>query len=453
MASKTYKKNLYVKMALIALNALVVSAILVDKGPFLLWFLLLLLMLYQINNLVNYLQKGQEEISLFLKSLQFEDYDQTFPLHTQNPVIENLRAEFNAVLLRLKELKEEKDANYQYLKTIVQHAGMGIMTFRADGEVQIMNVEAKRLLNQQQIKNIKELNSFSPALVDCLQRLKTGGRELIKIPYNGSTLPVSIYVIELAMQNEHFKLVSLQNIQSELEEKEMEAWQNMIRILTHEIMNSVTPISSLASTVNDDILRYIQSEEESIYPAKEDLEDIHLAIKTIQRRSEGLIRFVSDFRNLTRIPNPRIKEVQASELISEVVLLLKKDFDENKIEICVNITPEDLEIDCDKELIGQVLINLLQNATHALSDTEDRERKIDITARIGSHGTAEVLISDNGTGIDEEAMSRIFIPFFTTKKQGSGIGLSLSKQIMRKHNGGISVKSEIDIGTEFTLRF
>jgi signal transduction histidine kinase len=316
-----------------------------------------------------------------------------------------------------------------------------------------MNVEAKRLLNKTQIKNIKELSSFSPPLVECLQRLKTGGRELIKIPYNGSTLPVSIYVIELAMQNEHFKLVSLQNIQSELEEKEMEAWQNMIRILTHEIMNSVTPISSLASTVNDDILRYIQNEEESVYPAKEDLEDIQLAIRTIQRRSEGLIRFVSDFRNLTRIPNPRIKEVKASELISEVVLLLKKDFDENQITIQVNIIPEDLVISLDKELIGQVLINLLQNATHALSDTEDRDREIEITALIGSQASPDIIIRDNGTGIDEEALGRIFIPFFTTKKQGSGIGLSLSKQIMRKHNGGISVKSEIDKGTEFTLRF
>ena len=229
----------------------------------------------------------------------------------------------------------------------------------------------------------------------------------------------------------------------------MEAWQNLIRVLTHEIMNSVTPLSSLAATVETNLVDNI---EDDVPIEKEELEDIYLAVQTIKRRSEGLIRFVTDFRNLTRIPEPKLQEIEVKKVLDHISLLLNHEMASKDIDFRLNIVPTGLMFNIDKELIDQVLINLLQNAIHALDEIES-DKMIILNAFINEYGRPTLTIRDNGVGIDEEALGKIFIPFFTTKKQGSGIGLSLSKQIMRKHGGAITVKSVMNEGTEFTLRF
>jgi signal transduction histidine kinase len=216
-------------------------------------------------------------------------------------------------------------------------------------------------------------------------------------------------------------------------------------------MNSVTPISSLAATVDGDLTNNIEENKDRYEIEKDDLDDIHRAIQTIQRRSEGLIRFVSDFRNLTRIPIPQLKEVKVKEIFQRVTTLLKHDFDLNNISLATSIKPTDLALKVDPELIEQVMINIVKNAVQALE--EEPQKNIKMTARRDDKNTVTIKIKDNGAGIDEEALSKIFIPFFTTKKNGSGIGLSLSKQIMRQHKGAIKVVSHIDEGTEFSLRF
>ena len=323
------------------------------------------------------------------------------------------------------------------------------MTFNKLGDIQIINSAAKKLIGVESISNIFELSKVSPKLVESLVKLKTGGSDLVEISVEGSRIQLSVYVIELVLRGEEFKLVSIQNIQSELEEKEMEAWQNLIRVLTHEIMNSITPISSLANTVEENLVDNI---EDDVPIEKDELEDIYLALQTIKRRSSGLIRFVSDFRNLTRIPEPKLQEIEVDKVMDHVKMLLRHDMDARNIKVSLNITPKSLKINIDKELIDQVLINILQNAMHALSENEG-EKHIIINAFLNEFDRPTITIRDNGSGIDEEALTKIFIPFFTTKKQGSGIGLSLTKQIMRKHRGAISVKSVINEGTEFTLRF
>jgi two-component system, NtrC family, nitrogen regulation sensor histidine kinase NtrY len=281
--------------------------------------------------------------------------------------------------------------------------------------------------------------------------LRTGGRSLITLEIGGDERQLSVYAIELTLGNENFKLISLQNIRSELEEKEMEAWQKLVRVLTHEIMNSVTPISSLANTVEGEIVSYLDKSNEKPDISKDDLEDIHLAVQTIQRRSDGLIRFVNDFRSLTHTPMPQFQMVSVRELFEHVSILMKHDLEINQIRFIVNVKPQNLALTVDPELIQQVLINLLKNAIQAL---EERENKIiELLAYQDEKNNTLFIVKDNGPGIDEEAQSKIFIPFFTTKKTGSGIGLSLSRQIMRQHNASISVKSKNDEGTEFILRF
>jgi C4-dicarboxylate-specific signal transduction histidine kinase len=245
-------------------------------------------------------------------------------------------------------------------------------------------------------------------------------------------------------------LVSLQNIQSELEEKEMEAWQNLVRVLTHEIMNSVTPISSLANTVEDELKLQLDQENGHTLTS-EDISDLHLAVQTIQKRSKGLIRFVQDFRNLTHIPKPKISAVSVKEMVEQIILLLHKEIEQSQVNVTISIDPEDMIINADKELIEQVLINLVKNAVQSFD--EHTNKLVEVSGLINDKNRPVIRVKDNGTGIYEEALLKIFIPFFTTKEHGSGIGLSLSRQIMRQHQGVLAVKTKMDEGTEFELRF
>ena len=450
MGFKNLRLIILVRVVLLVGSMLLLSYV-VFKAPnpvntvFLCLFIVL-----QVYLLVRLLDKTNREIAGFLSSIKYDDFTTAYPTKGQGASMDQLYTEFNNVIKKFREIRADKEANYHYFRTIVQHVGIGLITFNKLGEVQIINSAAKKLIGIDSISSIFELSKISPKLVESLVKLKTGGSDLIEFTREGSRVQLSIYVIELVLRGEEFKLVSVQNIQSELEEKEMDAWQNLIRVLTHEIMNSVTPISSLAATVDEELIEHLEEEGDQLNQS--DLEDIHLAVQTIQRRSEGLIRFVSDFRNLTRIPEPKLAEEKVSKVIDHILILLKHEMDQKGIQLNLSIEPADLSFMIDKELLDQVLINILQNAIHALEENQGTKFII-LKAFLNEYDRPTLVIRDNGSGIDEEALSKIFIPFFTTKKQGSGIGLSLSKQIMRKHGGAINVKSVMNEGTEFTLRF
>jgi signal transduction histidine kinase len=295
---------------------------------------------------------------------------------------------------------------------------------------------------------ISEIKAVNQELDLAIHNLRTGGSELIKIAHPDGIMQLSVYVIELLMRDVKIKLVSLQNIQSELEEKEMEAWQNLVKILTHEIMNSIAPISSLASTIKGDIEQKMEDEA----PAEpSDLEDYLMGISTIEKRSEGLINFVSDFRSLAHLPTPKFQTINIKNLFLQLETLMQSQLEANQIQNKCTVKPNDLILFGDQNLIEQVLINLIHNGIHAMQDTSSKMLSID--AFIDESGKIIIEVSDTGKGIEEEALSKIFIPFFSTKSKGSGIGLSLSKQIMRRHKGNIQVRSKLGVGTTFKLIF
>ncbi len=451
MVYSNYKFNIIIRVVVLALSILLLANLLATDSLLLTVGLVSILAVIQVVSLIRFIDKNNIEINNFFETLKTQD-----PLNPQfdpgegeyyNTLVEN----YYEILNKIKASDTDKDAKYQYLKTIVQHVGIGIITFNKAGEVQIINTAAKRLFRITHINNIRELRKISESLVNSFEMLKTGGRDLIKIINNEETVQLAIFAIELTLKDEEFKLVSVQNIQSELEENEMEAWQKLVRVLTHEIMNSVTPISSLANTLEEDIKYRIDENGKEKELSREDLEDLHLAIKTILKRSEGLVRFVTDFRSLTHIPKTKFAEVAISDLFEHIELLMKNELEENQIDYKRSITPPDLKIKIDQELIEQVLINLIKNAIQALR--EEPEKHLELSAFLKDNKHIIISVKDNGPGIDEEAQSKIFIPFYTTKKSGSGIGLSLSKQIMRQHLGTISVKSKLNEGTEFVLRF
>jgi nitrogen fixation/metabolism regulation signal transduction histidine kinase len=384
-----------------------------------------------------------------LSAIFFDEASQTFKTNSNDNLVYEQCKRLNEVLASSRNQRKDRDSDYQFFRNIVQHVGIGLLTFKKDGNVQIINSAARKLLRAGQISNVSQLAENSPSLVEAFQKLKTGGRELIRLKIGDDSVQLSVYAIELTLRGEEIKLISMSNIQSELEEKEMEAWQNLVRVLTHEIMNSVTPISSLAGTVEEELHKLVNAPSPQL--KKDELEDMHLSVQTISRRSEGLIRFVKEFRNLTQVPQPRLAELAIQPLLDEMAILHKKELSDRGIAITTKTEPGQLSALADKNMIEQVLINLIKNAIQAFDEQTDK--RIELNAFISDKGRPVISVRDNGPGIDPEAMEKIFIPFFSTKKTGSGIGLSLSRQIMRVHEGRITVNSKLGEGTEFLLKF
>ncbi len=443
-----YKVGLLGRIALMATSLFFLAfGIAGDWGVFMI-SLFLILVAFQIIFMLRYSESSFKKVRLFLDNIKQDKYTQLYPVKFDGTETDDLHIEFNAILAKLKEDQAEKEANYQYFRSVFKHLSIGLITFGENGEIQILNVAAKRILNVDELKNISEIEKVNKELHLAIQNLRTGGSELIKIAHPDGIMQLSVYVIELLMRGERFKLVSLQNIQSELEEKEMEAWQNLVKILTHEIMNSIAPISSLAGTLQGELEEKIENNE-SLSPA--DMEDCMMGISTIEKRSQGLISFVSDFRSLAHIPTPKFGSIGISRLFDQLEILLQNQLEAQGITLRKELNPDELILFGDQHQIEQVLINLLQNAIQALEDSE--EKIITLSAFIDEAGKIIIEVADTGKGIEEEALSKIFIPFFTTKKKGSGIGLSLSKQIMRRHKGNIQVRSTLGEGTTFKLIF
>lgn len=405
---------------------------------------------YQVKMLIEYLDRSNENIASFLDSIEFDDLSYSFKTASDDPAVKRLHQELNEAMLKLRNSRREKDSEFLFFKNIVMHVGIGLMVFKEDGSIEIFNSAARKLLKINKVENISDLKLVSETLVSVFQKLKTGGRELLRLKIGEELVQLSIYAIELTLRGENVKLVSIQNIQNELEEKEMEAWQNLVRVLTHEIMNSVTPISSLAGIVEEELKPFVLDDEDKTL-TREQLSDIHLSLQTISKRSDGLIHFVKEFRSLTSIPKPKPTQIDVRTLLEELTMLHRRDLAERNIQLTISVYPEDLTITADKNMIEQVLINLLRNAIQAFDEQDNK--LIDIKASVNEKSRPGISVKDNGTGIDPEAMEKIFIPFFTTKKSGSGIGLSLSRQIMRQHQGTLTVKSTVGKGTEFFMRF
>ena len=446
-----WRSPIVTRIAILVFTIFAFAVVTIDKDRnFILVLGLLGAIGFQVMQLVKLVESPvQANQASLLDQIRFDEVTTSFKTTSQDENVLRVQREMNEALNKVKQARKEKDSEYQFFKNIVQHVGIGILTFKKDGAIQIINNAAKRLLRVDRVEHINELREASDALVDAFLKLKTGGRELVRLKAGDETVQLSVFAIELTLRGEEVKLISMNNIQSELEEKEMEAWQNLVRVLTHEIMNSVTPISSLAGIVEEELGKKLNSEE--VVLKKDEAEDMHLSVQTISKRSEGLIKFVKEFRSLTHIPKPKLMQVAVKPLLEELALLHRKELADNGIGISVSTDPETMVVMADKMLVEQVLINLIKNAIQAFGEKTDRQ--IVMAAYQNETGNVLISVKDNGTGIEPEALEKIFIPFFSTKKTGSGIGLSLSRQIMRQHEGNISVKSVLGEGTEFILRF
>jgi two-component system, NtrC family, nitrogen regulation sensor histidine kinase NtrY len=407
-----------------------------------------LIIIFQHVELFRFVSQTNRKLTRFLESVKYSDFITGFTSDNKlGKSFKELNTAFTEVLEAFRKARSEKEEQGQYLNTVVQQVRTGILSFDGEGNVQLINANAKKFMNVSSLKNIQELIQINPKLYHSINSAEPGKSEL----YKGSNeLYLTIQSTELRIRGADVKLVTLQNIQPELQQQELEAWQNLTRVLRHEIMNSITPISSLTSTLRE-ILDHEMIKQEAGYELKEEgAEDLREGLATIENRSKGLIKFIDAYREYTSLPKPTFKQVMLKDLIEKVGHLMKTDIRKTHIKFEYECLSNYLTIQADEEMIEQVLINLLKNAKEALAETEDASLKL-----IGKYedNALKIEVIDNGPGIIKEAIDHIFVPFYTTKRTGSGIGLSLSRQIMQMHNGSITVESEPDVKTIFTLRF
>ena len=412
----------------------------------------------QVYFLIRYVNNTNYSLVKFLEALKTEDYSVYFSPTKKGDSFVKVYDDFNLIIKIFKRNKIEKEAQYKYFKYILEHVNLGIISIKkedlfkkqAESELLFLNKAACDILQQPQHKYWHRMAKNLPWFEEEVKKLADGGKSLVDFGDDLIRKQLSLEVIEIQLLSAPYLIIAFQDIRSEIEQKEIEAWHNVIRILAHEMLNSFTPVSSLASTIKS----MTESEEGNPIDLKdlddEDISDINLAATTIKKRSDGLLDFVKDYRTISNVPIPKLKPVNVKKFLSEMEVLMSSNAKEAKVHIKILPIPANATIKIDRKLIEQVLIKLINNSIHALEGIKDPLIKISC---IVEQEKTLIVVSDNGKGIEENIMNQIFIPFYTTKKNGSGIGLSLSKNILKKHGGNLLVSSEVGFYTTFTLIF
>lgn len=452
---KSFRFGIIIRVFFLSVTLLGLVYLILETSYYVSMTILGIVIIGQIMALINYLERTNVLLTRFLEAIRYSDFTGSFRNHSLGSNFDELNESFTEVIDRFKEERSEKEESIRYLETVVQHIGIGLMCVNGKGDIVLLNTAAKRLFKVATLRRLESLEPISESLFKTVKQLKGGNRSLARVTVQNETLQLAMFATEFRMRDEAYKLVSFQNIHSELEEKEMEAWQNLTQVLAHEIMNSITPISSLSATVKMLLEENLKSDVDKVELDRETVTDVTDALNTISNRSQGLIRFVNSYRDFTQIPEPNVELFSVKEVLQRTANLMKNQADEEGIILEVKTDPESLELTADPHLTEQVLINLVKNAIRVLSGKKGG--KVRLKGEIAESGRVVLHVSDNGPGVKKSMSEKIFIPFYTVsgdgKTKGSGIGLSLSRQIMRLHGGSLILDSEKGKGSTFTMRF
>lgn len=403
---------------------------------------------YQVYDFYRFHKVAETEVRDFVESIHYRDFSRNFNVKNAPHELQPLRKGFNDINSTFKLITREKETQFQYLQKILELVDTGILSYELEtGEVVWMNESLKKMLLTPYLKTIHSLEKRDAVLYEQLKSVKPGNSVVVNVHQEKTNLRVLVSATAFQTDDKIFKLIAFQNINEALDETESKAWQRLLSVMTHEIMNSVAPISSLADTLH----HRLESSAKELTNDNGLVEDLTIGIDTIKKRSEGLLKFAEVYRNLNKVTQPNLNHVLVRDLFENMYHLMSPTLDQKKIEMDIVLKETDLALELDHNLIEQVLINLIINAMDAVKESKDP--RITLSAISLPNKKVVIKVSDNGTGMSEEVMNNIFIPFFSTKKNGSGIGLSLCKQIMMLHKGNITVQSVEGMGTVFALQF
>ena len=438
-----FRFNILIRVILLVAMCIVLGIVVAHYNWFFTPLVISLMILITTINLIYYMESTNRGIVTFLTSLRQANFTNQYALHHKGKTFEQLELLFQDINTSFLKISLEKESHYQYLQALNENISVGIISYLENGEIQLYNPAAKKIFKKPIIKNITDLKTFTPDVYSKIEALqKTGGTEVLHAVVSETEFNLTITCRKFKAQDIPFYVVLIQDIKKALDEKESASWQKLVKVLTHEIMNSATPIASLSEAVNT----FINSTDIQKL-SEEDLQDLQTSLKTIENRSKGMVKFVNSYKEYARDLEIKKQKVAVIDLISSVNNLLRPQFDQYNIHSSVKITPESIVLSADRGLLEQVLINLIKNAIDAVADQPQPKIEIVITQ---SDKICTIKIMDNGNGIAQEHIGNIFVPFFTTKRNGSGVGLSLSKKIMQLHNGEMQVSSSSS-GTIFKL--
>jgi two-component system nitrogen regulation sensor histidine kinase NtrY len=405
--------------------------------------------LAQIVALVRFATRSSREVARFLDAISFDDTSQSFPGLLGDSAHSELGAAMTRVLTQLRVLRSEREEQARYLQTLIAHVPVALISADERGGVQLLNMAARRLFGTA-LAQKAQFARHGEAFAVGMESIRPGSTAILRMERPSGTLQLKVAVTEWALGGIRYRLISLQNIESEMSAQEMVAWQTVIRVMAHEVMNSLTPVSSLAATAHDlvsGVIKQLPAED----PRTVALTDAAEALETVTRRSQGLLHFVQNHRRLTKHLVTQVEVAPVQRIFARLQRLLANDLAARDIHLTASVEPETLEIAADTELLDQALINLVRNAIEALRDAP--AGRIALSAHRDPDGRVAIVVADNGPGIAPDQREKIFVPFFTTKRQGSGVGLTLVRQIATAHDATVDVSNTPGGGATVSLRF
>jgi two-component system, NtrC family, nitrogen regulation sensor histidine kinase NtrY len=449
MVSSPFRTGVAVRTAALFLTVGAVAWMIANTQWYVTISLFIAAALYEAVALVRFSTQSSREIARFLDALSVDDLSQSFSGLTADGAHRELGTSMERVLTRLRASRSERDEQAQYLQTLVNHVPVALISIDERGAVRMLNMAARRLF-ESSLTQAAQLSRYGEPFAVSLESLSAGNTAILRMERSSGTLLLKAAATEIVTRGLRMRLVSLQNIENEMSAQELEAWQTVIRVMAHEVMNSLTPVSSLATTAHDlvrDVLEQLPADD----PRAASLADARDALEAVSRRSEGLLHFVRGHRRLTKPLAARIEVMPVQRLFARIQRLLASDLADRDIRMLTRVEPETLELAMDAELLDQALINLVRNAIEALRDTPSAQ--IALSAYREPDGRIAIAVSDNGPGIAADQREKVFVPFFTTKRQGSGIGLTLVRQIAAAHGASVDVGETPAGGATVRLRF
>ena len=450
MISKNLYLNIIIRVFLILMLALSLGYTVFAIKSIRVSLICILLIVYMTINLILFMNTINRKVRFFFDSVRNDDSSLTFPVEAVGNRFSELYFSMNRVNQQIRQLKIENSRQEQYFSILLEHIATGIITFNNKGFILHSNSSAKRMLSSDVLTHLKQIERIDQKLFNAISTIKPTERRLVAMNSRQGEKQLSLKATSFKTNGEELVILSIQDIKNELDEKELESWMKLIRVLMHEIMNSITPITSLSESLSN----MYSVDGKPIAPEKIDSKAVFTTLQglnVIKEQGKGLMSFVEAYRKLTRVPDPHKEYFKVDDLMTRIRILYSSLDKSDRVKLSFSLNDPDMELFADQNLISQVLLNLLKNAIEANENNPDG--KIRVVANTDKNNHPEICVIDNGQGISEKNLDEIFVPFFTTRPNGSGIGLSISKQIMRVHGGNLKVRSQPDEETVFCLNF
>ena len=411
--------------------------------------LLMVLLVAESLYLFYYLTRIRQDLLKLVNALRNQDPTLQFKKEAGDPYFNEIHRGFNEIIRNFKLIRLDKEAEHQFFRATVEHIQFGVIAYNANGEVEIVNEAFLELFGIEQITQLNSLSEVSEELPNLFKKLSHKKESLKQVKIAGSLHHLIFLASRFKLQQQEISLISVRDISREIDRNELEAWQKLLRVLRHEILNSITPIKLLATNLSE----MLQPEGKMIpltQLKENEIEDMKMGLDTIHRRATGLSNFLDAYSNLYRVPDLQLENVLVRDLLERVAFLFKEQFSGEEINCSITCDDPELKIEMDERMIEQVLINLIKNSLEAVK--EQQEQSMQIYAGVRDK-LPMIGVKDNGKGIPPDQLESIFIPFYSTKDGGTGIGLSFSQHIMRLHHGQLKVNTSPELGTDFQLVF